>query len=277
MIKFIGDKKTSQEELLMFVDEVQQEGSIDTEESSLLKNAIEFSDLEAEDILTHRVDLEAVSIDSDKEEIAKVFSTSKFSRILVYEENIDNIIGVLHQKDFYTGLGVTKKDIKSIISKPIFVRTNEKVDDLLRSLQTNKSHIAVVVDEYGGTYGIVTMEDILEELVGEIWDEHDEVIEDFRKVTSQTGKPEGVVDIFNVNGSADLEDFKTFFDIEVEAESVSVSGWVAEMLEKIPESNDSFKFENLKITVSATDSHRASLLKVEVYELEDKADEEDNE
>ena len=276
IFKIDGDKKTSQEELLMFVEEVEQEGSIDNEESSLLKNAIEFSDLEAEDILTHRVDLEAVPIDADKEEIAKVFTSSKFSRIFVYQENIDNIVGVLHQKDFYTGIGITKKEIKDIISKPIFIRTNEKADDLLRSLQTNKSHIAVVVDEYGGTYGIVTMEDILEELVGEIWDEHDEVIEDFKKVTPASGKAEHLVDVYNVNGSADFEDFKTFFDVDDETESVSVSGWVAEKLEKIPENNDNFEFENLKVTVSATDSHRASLLKVEVYEKED-GEEETNE
>ncbi len=266
VFKIDSDKKTSQEELLMFVEEVQQEGSIDTDESSLLKNAIEFSDLEAEDILTHRVDLEAVSIDSDKEEIARVFSASKFSRILVYEENIDNIVGVLHQKDFYTGLGVTKKDIKSIISKPIFVRTNEKIDDLLRSLQKNKSHIAVVVDEYGGTYGIVTMEDILEELVGDIWDEHDEIIEDFKNITPQGSNIDGLINVYSVNGSADFEDFKAFFDIDAETDAVSVSGWVAECLEKIPEKDDKFEYENLKIAVIGTDSHRASLLRVECYE-----------
>lgn len=277
VFKIDNDKKTSQEELLMFVEEVQQEGSIDTDESSLLKNAIEFSDLEAEDILTHRVDLEAVPLDADKEEIARVFSSSKFSRILVYEDNIDNIVGVLHQKDFYTGLGVTKKDVKSIISKPIFVRTNEKIDDLLRSLQTNKSHIAVVVDEYGGTYGIVTMEDILEELVGEIWDEHDEVIEDFKKITPSGSKPEGLLEVYSVNGSADFEDFKAFFDIDAETEAVSVSGWVAECLEKIPEKDDKFECENLRIFVSATDSHRASVLRVECYEKSDEEDEEDKE
>ena len=277
VFKIDSDKKTSQEELLMFVEEVQQEGSIDTDESSLLKNAIEFSDLEAEDILTHRVDLEAVPLDADKEEIARVFSSSKFSRILVYEDNIDNIVGVLHQKDFYTGLGVTKKDVKSIISKPIFVRTNEKIDDLLRSLQTNKSHIAVVVDEYGGTYGIVTMEDILEELVGEIWDEHDEVIEDFKKITPSGSKPEGLLDVYSVNGSADFEDFKAFFDIDAETEAVSVSGWVAECLEKIPEKDDKFECENLRIFVSATDSHRASVLRVECYEKSDEEGEDDKE
>lgn len=266
LFKIDSDKKTSQEELLMFVEEVQQEGSIDNDESSLLKNAIEFSDLEAEDILTHRVDLEAVSINSDKEEIARVFSASKFSRILVYEDSIDNIIGVLHQKDFYTGLGVTKKDVKSIISKPIFVRTNEKIDDLLRSLQKNKSHIAVVVDEYGGTYGIVTMEDILEELVGDIWDEHDEVIEDFKKISTSKSDTDGLINIYNVNGSADFEDFKMFFDIDAESEAVSVSGWVAEQLEKVPEKDDNFEYENLKIAVIDTESHRASLLRVECSE-----------
>ena len=171
----------SQEELLMLVEEVQQDGSIDENEGELLTNVIEFSNIEAEDILTHRVDLEAVPIEADKAEIAEAFQTSKFSRILVYKESIDNVVGVIHLKDFYTGMGVTDKKVEDILSPVIFVLKNEKIDELLEKLQKSKSHLAVVLDEYGGTYGIVTMEDILEEIVGEIWDEHDEVIESIKR------------------------------------------------------------------------------------------------
>ena len=260
--KMFGSKEAatmSQEELLLIVDEVEQEGGIDQEESELLHNAIEFSELRAEDILTHRVDLEAVSVDADKEEIAHVFSTTKFSRLLVYEENIDNIVGVVHQKDFYSETSVTPRSLKEIMTPPIFILKNEKIDDLLRRLQQNKSHIAVILDEYGGTYGIVTMEDILEELVGDIWDEHDEVVEECREVEEN---------VYHVDGMMNFEDFCKQFEFEAESQSISIGGWVAEQLEKIPEEGDSFDFEKLHVTVKATDSNRASLLEITVTEEE---------
>ena len=260
--KMFGSKEAatmSQEELLLIVDEVEQEGGIDQEESELLHNAIEFSELRAEDILTHRVDLEAVSVDADKEEIAHVFSTTKFSRLLVYEENIDNIVGVVHQKDFYSETSVTPRSLKEIMTPPIFILKNEKIDDLLRRLQQNKSHIAVILDEYGGTYGIVTMEDILEELVGDIWDEHDEVVEECREVEEN---------VYHVDGMMNFEDFCKQFEFEAESQSISIGGWVAEQLEKIPEEGDSFDFEKLHVTVKATDSNRASLLEITISEEE---------
>lgn len=252
LLKTESDSRMSQEELLMLVEEVQQDGSIDENEGELLTNVIEFSNIEAEDILTHRVDLEAVSVEADKSEIAEVFHTSKFSRILVYRESIDNIIGVIHQKDFYTGMGVTNKSIEEIITPVIFVLRNEKINDMLEKLQKSKSHMAVVLDEYGGTYGIVTMEDILEELVGEIWDEHDEVVESIRKCG----------DAYIVNAAMDFDDFCEYFDIETESDSTSLSGWIMEQMEKIPEPGESFKFENLTVTVTSVDNHRISEARV---------------
>ncbi len=243
----------SQEELLMIVDEVEQEGVIDEDESELLHNAIEFSELSAEDILTHRVDLEAVSIDADKKEIARVFSSSKFSRLLVYEDTIDKIIGVIHLKDFYFETAITRKSIKDIMTPPIFILKNEKIDDLLRKLQKAKSHVAIVLDEYGGTYGMVTMEDILEELVGDIWDEHDEIVEELKEIDENT---------FHVDGMMNFEDFCEEFDIEAESQAISVGGWASEQLEKIPDIGDSFEFEKLIITVSDMDVNRVSLLEI---------------
>lgn len=243
----------SQEELLMLVEEVQQDGSIDENEGELLTNVIEFSNIEAEDILTHRVDLEAVPIEADKAEIAEAFQTSKFSRILVYRESIDNVVGTIHLKDFYTGMGVTDKKVEDILSPVIFVLKNEKIDELLEKLQKSKSHLAVVLDEYGGTYGIVTMEDILEEIVGEIWDEHDEVIESIKCC----GK-----DTYIVNASMDLDDFCEYFEIETESESTSLSGWIMEQMEKIPEGGETFVYENLTITVEKVDNHRITEAKV---------------
>lgn len=265
LFKVEQEDNMTQEELLMMVDEAEQEGDIDTDEGDLLRNAIEFSDLKAEDILTHRVDLEALPVDAAKKEIAQKFTETRFSRIPIYEDNIDNIIGVIHQKDFYVGTGVTTEPIKDIISPVLFIHQSENIDDLLKKLQKEKAHIAVVVDEYGGTLGIVTMEDILEELVGEIWDEHDEVVEEFKELDENN---------FVIDCNMNLGDFCEEFDIETESDSVSVGGWVAEQIGNIPDVNDSFTFENLVITVTETDSHRAATIKVEKQDLPDEEEKE---
>ncbi len=253
VLKVEESEKMSQEELLMFVDEVEQEGTIDEDEGDLIRNVIEFTETKAEDILTHRVDLEAVPTDADKEEISKKFQETQYSRILVYEESIDNIIGFILQKDFYTVDGITKKQIDKIVKPVIFTQKSELVNDLLKKLQTSKTHIAVVLDEYGGTLGIVTMEDILEELVGEIWDEHDEVVEDFKKLNENK---------YRVDCSINADDFFEFFEIETETESISLGGWVMEQLDKVPEKGDKFEFEELDITVFETDSRRATKIDV---------------
>ena len=247
------DEKMSQEELLLLLEDVQQEGSINEDEGVLLKNAVEFSDLEAQDILTHRVDLEAVDIDATKDEIAELFTTSHFSRLLVYEESIDKIIGAIHRKDFYVGNGITSKEIKDIITTPLFVMPAEKISRLLKLLQANKSHIAVVIDEYGGTLGIVTMEDILEELVGEIWDEHDEAEEPFHMVDPNT---------YILEGDVTFDDFCSFFNVKGEADSVSIAGWIMEQIGKIPEQGDSFTYGNLTVSIEQISDNR--ILKVRV-------------
>ena len=249
------DAGMSQEELLLLVDEVQQDGAIDESEGELLRNAIEFGDLEARDILTHRVDLEAVPIDATKEQVAALFTESRFSRLLVYEDSIDKIVGVIHQKDFYTGTGIVDAPLKEIMTEPLYIHQTEKVDDLLQLLRTNKSHMAIVIDEYGGTMGIVTMEDILEELVGEIWDEHDEIEEPIQKIDDST---------YILDGSVTLDDFCDHFDVKSDSHSVSLGGWVMDQMECIPDEGDSFEFENLTITVSKTDDHRVEEITVTV-------------
>ncbi len=254
VLKLEGESKMSSEELLMLVDEVQQEGSIEESEGDLLKNAIEFSDKQAEDILTHRVDLEGVPSDATKDDIAELFTETGYSRILVYEETIDNIIGTIHRKDFYVGSGITRKEVKDIVAPPLFIHKSEKISDLLKLLQSHKSHLAIVIDEYGGTLGIVTMEDILEELVGEIWDEHDEVTETFKQTAE---------DVFTVDCAVNFAEFCDFFDLpEVETDSVSLGGWVVEMLGKIPEGGEQFDFENISVTVTEIDSHRVTYVSV---------------
>ncbi len=258
VFKFEDDRKMTQDELMVLVDEVTQEGGIDEDEGKLIRSAIEFTERSAEDILTPRIDLEAISKDATKEEVALLFQESGYSRLIVYEENIDDIIGVVHLKDFYTEKGITGKKLSEIMTEPVFVPKSIMISDLLKVLQTKKSHIAVVSDDYGGTLGIVTMEDILEELVGEIWDEHDEVIETFTEISENK---------FKVMCNTDLETFLKFFDIDYDDENISLNGWVMEELEKIPETGDSFSYKNLDVKVMETDDRRAVEIEVIVNEL----------
>ncbi len=246
-------EKMSHEELLLFMEDVEQDGSIDKNEGELLRNALEFRELTAAEILTHRIELEAVNVNESHEEIARAFTQSRFSRLLVYQDTIDQVIGVLHQKDFYINGKMTDQPISEIMTEPVFVYQHTKIRDILKTLQHQKAHIAVVVDDFGGTLGIVTMEDILEELVGEIWDEHDEVEEDFEKLGEST---------YRVDCSVSLEDFMEFFDMKLESDSVSVGGWVMEQLNRVPVKGDSFRVQHLEVTVSEVSAHRAKSITV---------------
>ena len=253
MFHLDGDNKMSPEELLMLVNEVQQEGSIDKDEGDLLKNAIGFSEQEAQDILIHRVDLAALPVDATKEEVADLFTQTKYSRLLIYREDIDHIIGTIHQKDFYVGCGVTDKPLEEILSPVMFVLENEPISLLLKKLQLAKTQVAVVVDEYGGTCGIVTMEDILEELVGEIWDEHDEEEVFLRKLGPDT---------YAVDAAMDLADFAAYFHLKTDSEMVSVSGWVMEQFGRVPEAGDSFACGDLRVQVTRVENHRIEEIRV---------------
>ena len=266
LFKSDDSRRMTQDELLMLVEEVAQDGSIDKSEGDLLRSAIEFTDRDAEDILTHRVDLEAVPVTATKEEVAKSFSESRYSRLLVYDGSIDNIVGVIHQKDFYTGTGISDRPLTELMKEPVYVPQSVKISDLLKVLQKHKAHIAVVSDEYGGTLGIVTMEDILEELVGEIWDEHDEVVESFRKVGENT---------YRVLCSTDLDKLDRFFHLDVESDCTSISGWVMEQLGRIPKEGDSFDYEDLHVTVTSTDYHR--VLEIEVQRIPQPAQQSEDE
>ena len=253
VFRLSGESKMSQEELLMLVDEVQQEGCIDRDEGELLKNAIGFSEQEAQDILIHRVDLAALPVTASKEEVAALFTQTKYSRLLVYDGSIDHILGTVHQKDFYVGCGVTDKPLRDIIAPPVFALENEPIRLLLKKLQQAKTHVAVVVDEYGGTCGIVTMEDILEELVGEIWDEHDEEEVFLRKLGP---------DAYAVDAAMDLADFAAYFHLKTDSEMVSVSGWVMEQFGRVPEAGDSFACGDLRVQVTRVENHRIEEIRV---------------
>ena len=255
------------DELITIVNEAYNEGGLDESESELIRNAIVFDDRQAEDILTPRVDVVAVPVNARLRDIAAEFSNTGYSRLPVYDGSLDNIIGIIHQKDFYEEILEGKKDIKSILQKPIFVAPTMKISKLLKELQSEQTHVAVVVDEYGGTAGIVTMEDILEELVGEIWDEHDEVVED----VEETGDGE-----YLVQGNLTVEEFFEEFGVEdAESEADTVSGWVMEKLGKIPEGGESFEYGGYLITISEVVSRR--ITEVKVKRLESETDDEEKE
>lgn len=250
------DRKLTQQELLVLVDEVEQEGGIDRDEGELLRSAIEFPDQEAEEILTHRMDLEAVQVSASREEVAKVFRETRYSRLLVYGEDLDDIQGVVHLKDFCDA--PEGASLKDLMTAPLFVPLSVKISALLRQLQRSKSHVAVVSDEFGGTLGIVTLEDILEELVGEIWDEHDEVEEPVR----QTG--EGA---YLISCAESPEIMKDLFHEDPGDDNTTMGGWVAEQLGRIPVQGDTFLWEELKVTVTKTDGRR--VLEVEVRKMDE--------
>ncbi len=242
-----GDQKITEEELLTIVEEAQQEGGINQQEGELIRSAIEFNELEASDIVTPRVDIVAVEEKSTPEEVAAVFRDSGFSRLPVFQGSLDNIIGVLHQKDFYRMFGQKDFCLAALVKPVVYVIPSARISKLLRQLQQINSHLAIVTDEFGGTIGLVTLEDILEELVGEIWDEHDEVIQEFVPLG------EG---LYKIMCGASIDKLFDLFHITEETEVSSVSGWVIEQMGHIPVEGESFSYENLVITVHKTDGKR---------------------
>lgn len=271
VLKFLfgrnDEPEFSEDELLTIVEEAEAGGAIGEEQSELISNAIEFNDVEAMDVLTPRVDIIAIEKGDKIAEIKKTFRESGMSRLPVYEDDLDNIIGVINQKDFYNNNVKSQKDLEAIIKPVAYVAETLKAAVLLKKMQLKKTHIAIVVDEYGGTTGLVTLEDIIEEIVGDIYDEHDAV--ESKDVIS-TGRG-----FYNVAGSANLEDFFEMFNEEIEADATTINGWVMIELDKLPKEGDKFDYESkhkkFHVKVTKADSRRAIMTRIKV---EDKPDEE---
>lgn len=268
ILKLKGESGMTEDELISIVDEVQQDGVINESEGELIRSAIEFNDVEVADIITPRVDVVAVEKDTPTDEISEVFFKTGFSRLPVYEETIDNIIGILHEKDFYYFVNRTGgKDITTILGKAIYVPGHIKISKLLSQFQQAKAHMAIVLDDYGGTLGIATLEDVLEELVGDIWDEHDEVVELF------TANPDGSV---TVSGNARPVDMFEYFDEEPEDEDElpqTVNGWVTMVLGNFPSVGEEFDCGKLHVVVTKTDEKVVEEIKITVIEPEEDQDE----
>lgn len=262
--KMDAEQGITEEELLTMVEEAETEGGLDEERSELIQNAIEFNGLEAWDILTPRVYVAAIEVDTCKDDILKLFRDTGFSRIPVYDDDIDNILGVLNQKDFHNYIYGTSADIREYVAPVVFIPETMKLPVILKKMQTTKTHMAVVIDEYGGLAGIVTLEDILEELVGEIYDEHDTVI-------SQEIMPlyDGS---YRVKGSANVEKLFDFFDVDDYIDPVTVNGWVVLELDKLPETGDYFEYKSeeklFKVRVTKADERKALEINLKVEPLE---------
>ena len=260
-----GVNPITEDELLTIVEEAETEGGIDTDQSELIQNAIEFNDLEAWDVLTPRVDIKAIEIDETQDEIAELFLSTGFSRLPVYEDDLDNIVGVLNQKDFHNYIKGTDTPISEYVKPVIFVAGSMKIAQLLKRLQTVKTHIAIIVDEYGGTSGLVTMEDIIEELVGEIYDEHDAAaLQDI--VQQQDGS-------YRVLCGTNIDKMFDYFDVEEEIDATTVNGWVVLQIDKLPSVGDHFVYEadckRFDVTVTKADQRKALEINMIVTELEE--------
>lgn len=239
---------TTEDDLITMVDEAEQDGGLDEDESELIRSAIEFSDLTAGEILTPRIDIVSIKEDTDLREIMMMFFDSGYSRFPVVGESIDDIKGVLHEKDFFYAYNTGKRDLSPYYQKPLYVSKHEKIDDLLRDFQKEKCHMAFVIDEFGGLMGIVTMEDIIEELIGEVWDEHDEVETLF--VQNEDGS-------YTVDCSAELDELFDLFDLKFgdddSEKPQTVNGWLQMVFEGIPDEGETFDYSAMSVTVAKCD------------------------
>ena len=247
-----GESDTITEgELMTMVSEAENDGELTDRESELIRSAIEFDDVEVEEILTPRVDVVAVEDNISLEELAQTFAESGYSRLPVYHDTIDNIIGVVHEKDFYIARLKKATKIDDLVVPTLYTTGSTQISQLLRTLREQHHHMAVVVDEYGGTEGIITLEDILEELVGEIWDEHDEATEDFRKQSDGS---------WLVSGSASVDDLYEELDLpeDDEIDSNTVNGLVQEKTHHLPKVGDRFTLGEYEGVVTRTAKRRVT-------------------
>ncbi len=255
IIKSGGEQAVTEAELLTYIDEVEQGGTIDAQEGSLIRSAIGFTDLEVQDIFTPRMEIVSISTEMTNEEIENVFLESGYSRLPLHDGDVDRISGILYQKDFYRLVVHGKKNVEDVAWPAIFASKHKKIGDLLKELQQSKQHIAIVIDEFGGTVGLVTMEDILEEIVGEIWDEYDTVSDDIQ--TLEDGS-------WQVTGTCNVEELFEFLGKKKEFDFITVNGWLMDVLGKVPSAGDSIQVDGLHVTVSRSNGRRAESVHIEI-------------
>ena len=251
------DKKPTitQDELKTIVDVSNQEGVLETDETEMIQNIFEFKDLTVDDIMIQRRDIVAISADMSYDEIIDVFKNRQLSRLPIYEDTIDDIIGVLYAKDlFFTEQSKEDFDIKTVMREPVFVNEFVKISDFFKKMQQVKTHIAIVLDEYGGVAGIVTMEDLVESIVGDIYDEYDQQDEEVRKLKEN---------IYVINGNSKLTEIQELLKVElVSKDYESLGGYLMDKMGKIPTQGDIYEDENFKFVISSMDKNRINKVKV---------------
>ena len=252
LFKSTGEDIVTEEEVLTMVDEAEEDGTLGEQESEMIRQVIAFNDREAIDILIPRVDVAAIPLDATSKELGEAFLETGFSRLPVYDETIDHVVGVVYHKDYYKHAS-KKPTPADLMKEPVFIPPTMKIRLLLKQLQAEQSHIAMVADEYGGILGIVTIEDILEELVGEIWDEHDDVI---RNIIPQSDGSAVVL------CSTELADLMEHFDVETQCDAATVSGWVMEATGCIPAVGDTFTADGLSVEVTQVETTRPNQIRV---------------
>ena len=266
IFRFPQTASFSEEELITIVETAENEGQLEKHESELIRSAIEFEDLDVRDIMVPRVNVEAVPEDATMEEIYKVFVESGYSRLPVYRDDIDTIVGILHEKDFSVLLHDGGTDIKPLIKKCIYLTQSIKISTALGMLQKEKIHMAIVVDEFGGTDGIVTLEDILEELVGEIYDEHDSEEEQIKKIDDNT---------YIIKGDENFEEMLEELDVkspDEETEATTVGGFVSEQLDRMPAPGDKLTVDGMEMEVIKATDKTVDEIKVTVLPSQDEDD-----
>ncbi|MBP5767460.1 MAG: HlyC/CorC family transporter [Clostridia bacterium] len=266
------DDDVTEEEILLMVNEGQEQGNIDDDESELINNVFEFDDTTCGDIMIHRTEIVALPEDVSFERLIEVAKEERYSRIPVFRDSIDNIVGIIHIKSLI-GLDAEHFDIKNMLLPVVFVPESQKIDDVLDVLKKNKSHLAVVLDEFGGTAGIITMEDIIEELVGTIQDEYDDQEELTENLVEKTGENE-----YTISGHAEIDGLNDELGIEIESEDYNtLSGFAVDMLGEIPPENShpEFTYKNLRFTVLESSNKLITKLKLEILPENDE-DEEDS-
>ena len=245
------EQETAVEELFSIIETVEDEGVIDEDRSELLQAALDFSEISASEVMTSRVDMVSIDIDDDWAEILETIDKSPYSRLPVYEDSIDNIIGILYLNHFFKAItGIEKIDLRPLLIKPCYVYKTVRLPSVLAEMRKSRTHLAIVTDEYGGSMGVVTMEDVLEELVGDIWDETDE----FEPEVIEHGK-----NLYELDGDMNISDFLEMIDRSedsFETDSATVGGWTIENFGRFPECGESFEFENLTVTVLEVSGQR---------------------
>lgn len=256
-------EEVSEEEIIMMLDEGEEAGSIESGEKELIKNVFSLNDTTAEDVMVHRSQVAFLKRDDARTTLLNEIAESGYSRFPVYGENIDDIVGILYAKTYLTAQSRGERcEMKDFLMPPRFVHASTHINRILLDMQREHAHMAVVVDDYGGVIGIITLEDILEELVGEIWDESDEVIENIRERSDGS---------YDINGSTRLSDMCESIGCRIDSEADTVGGWVTEMLGGIPESGESFECGGMHVTVESTDERRVLKVNVNVNILREDA------